>query len=282
MNGDLVNSIHLGSGVPIILVHGLAASLSDWRDLIPELNKAGFSSYALDLLGHGKSLKPDNMNEYNMGNVYSYFSGWIKSLNLAQPHILVGHSLGGYLAIQYSLSHPDQISALILCDPFYSMNQLPWFLRLNYKYSMISSTLIELAPEWLIQQIVDITSLSIRNGYTLPEPVRKQTALDYKNAQPGIFNIIHTILDLTPQLSSIVHPTLILWGTKDRTLNPLSFTKMLGEIPHSTGFAISGAGHVPHQSHPEIFNRHVLDFLYTATLTGFDRQPLLQDRLRDS
>lgn len=261
-SSEEVYSIRNGTGSPVILIHGLAASLFDWKDLIPELTATGYSSYALDLLGHGKSRKPKNINEYNMVNVYEIFSNWIDKLKLDQSPILLGHSLGGYLAIRYSLTHPNRVSALVLCDPFYSMNQLPWFLQLNYQYSSLSSTLIELAPEWIIRQIIDFTSLSIRNGYTLPASVRKQTATDYKRAEPGIFNLIHTIQDLTPQLSAIIHPTFVLWGEKDRTLATESFTRLLDLIPNSTGFEINGAGHVPHQSHPFLFNQQVLDFLH--------------------
>ena len=48
------NFVQHGSGTPVILVHGIAASLHDWDDLIPELAKNGHASYALDLLGHGE------------------------------------------------------------------------------------------------------------------------------------------------------------------------------------------------------------------------------------
>ena len=251
-----VNSIRAGQGSPVILIHGLAASLLDWIDLIPVLSNSGYSVYALDLLGHGKSGKPDRSDEYNIDNVFSNFKIWIDNLKLDEPVIIVGHSLGGYLALLFTQKFPERVKALVLCDPFYS---------LNYQYSIIDTTLIEHVPKWLIRIAVDLTSLSIRNGYELPEKVREQTAADYKRAQPGIFNIAHTIEDLTSHLSSIDKPTLVLWGSKDATLATASFQKILQKMPNSRGGAIQEAGHVPHQSHSAIFNRTVMEFLVSLS-----------------
>ena len=245
----------------IVLIHGLAASNFDWLDVIPYLEKSGYDSYALDLLGHGQSIKPSNINTYTVKQVYSTFESWITDLNLDQPLTIIGHSLGGYIAIKYSLNHPRNVASLILCDPFYTLDQLPFFLRINYKYSIIDTTLVKHIPEWIIRQLVDLTSLSIRNGYILTENVRKQTAADYKRARPEIFNIIHTVEDLQPFLHGLNLPTIVIWGSKDGTLSTSSFPKLIKQLPQATGREINGAGHVPHQSHPGEFSQYVLEFL---------------------
>ena len=95
------NYIHQGEGPPVIMIHGIAASLHDWDDLIPELAKNGYASYALDLLGHGDSPKLDS-RAYQMDWLFEHFSRWMKSLHLTQPAILIGHSLGGYIALEYA------------------------------------------------------------------------------------------------------------------------------------------------------------------------------------
>jgi pimeloyl-ACP methyl ester carboxylesterase len=258
-----VNYVQQGTGAPVILIHGLAASLFDWNDLLPALSGAGYAAYALDLLGHGQSHKPEHLNEYTVENVFAHFSAWIDTLQLDQPLILVGHSLGGYLSIQYALRHPERVRALVLVDPFYSLSQLPLFLRLYYLRPLVSATMIQGAPEWLIRGLVDLTSLSIRNGYVLPKDVRIQTAADYKRAHPGIFNLLHTAQDLTPCLSSVSQPTLVLWGERDLTLAPALFPKVIHAIPNASGSGLPGAGHVPHQSHASEFNRRLLEFLQT-------------------
>jgi len=256
-----VNFTQQGTGLPVILIHGLAASLHDWNDLIPVLVEASYSTYALDLLGHGKSGKPGHLDDFNAETVFEHFSDWIDELQLTCPLTLVGHSLGGYLALQYAFRHPERVRALVLSDPVYSLSQLPFLLRINYRRPIFSATMIEHTPEWLFRCIIDLTSLSIRNGYALSAEVRSQTAADYKRAHPGIFNIIPTIKELSSCLPAIAVPTLVLWGERDQTLAPASFPRLISQMPNASGGPIFGAGHVPHQSHPLEFNRKVMEFL---------------------
>jgi pimeloyl-ACP methyl ester carboxylesterase len=262
-----INFTQNGSGNPILLIHGIAASLHDWNDLIPELDSAGYEIFALDLPGHGKSGGPDD-RVYSIANVLAAFSDWIESLPLDKPLILVGHSLGAYFALQYTLCHPERVRALVLCDPLYNLDQLPFLLRFNYRHGIIDTSLIEHLPEWIIKRAVDLTSLSIRDGYELSADVRKQTAADYKRAQPGIFNIFNSLPDLSAQLHLINQPALVLWGARDSTLAPASFSKILQLLPNSRGSIIKDAGHVPHQSHSVEFNRRVMEFLHSLSISG--------------
>ena len=261
-----VNAIRVGDGdgIPVILIHGLAASLFDWIELTPALVAAGYRTYALDLLGHGQSLKPKELDQYTVDNVFEHLEGWIDSLELDQPFILVGHSLGGYLSIEYTLRHPEKVRGLVLSDAFYTVDQLPPLLRLHYKRPVLNLGLISYAPEWLIRLSLELSGLFIRNGYVLPKSQagRAQTANDYKRSSPGIFNLLATTRDLTPVLSEVKAPSLVIWGTHDQSLSPESFMKLAASLPHAKTVAME-AGHVAHQSHAGEYNRHVLEFLKT-------------------
>lgn len=258
---NYANSISQGQGAPVILLHGLAASLFDWTDLLPQLAVAGFSGYALDLLGHGESHKPARLEDYTIANVFAHFSAWLDSLNRAEPFIIVGHSLGGYLALEYALRHPQRVRALVLGNPFYSLQQLPPLLRLRYNGPLINTEMIERTPEWVFRLAINVTSFSIRNGYVLPEKVRSQTAADYKRAHPGIFNLPASLRDLLPVAGQVQAPSLVIWGERDLTLAPASFPRLARSLPRAQTAVVAGAGHVPHQSHAAEFNRHVLEFL---------------------
>jgi proline iminopeptidase len=262
-----VNFIRQGDGAPVILVHGVAASVFDWVDLSPALVSAGYATYALDLLGHGKSVKPKDLKEYNINRIFEHFEAWIRSLRLDSPLILVGHSLGGYLAIEFALRFPEKVRALVMVDPFYSLDQLSPLLRLHYKRPLINLGMISYAPEWLIRLSIELTALFIRNGYITPQTKegRAQTAQDYKNASPGIYNILTTTRDLTPDLPKVTTPTLVAWGQHDQTLSPRFFEKMAAAMPNAR-MAVIDSGHVPHQSHPAELNRHVLAFLRTMVV----------------
>jgi pimeloyl-ACP methyl ester carboxylesterase len=252
-----------GRGSPVILIHGIASSYHNWDDLIPELVSEGYSSYALDLLGHGDSPKPAS-RAYQMEWMYQHFAGWMKSLRLSEPAILIGHSLGGYLALEYARRVPAWTHSLVLVDPLYSLSQLPSLLRRTYRRPRLSHFIIGRTPPWMFRFIVDMTSVAMGNGtnalHALPERVRAQTALDYSRTAPGVYNIINTSRDLNGSLTSISFPTLVVWGDKDQTLAPASFPKLVNRMPRATGKVLH-AGHVPHQSNTKEFNQIVTEFL---------------------
>ena len=161
-----VNYVQHGhaAGAPVILTHGLAASLHDWDDLLPELSASGHAGYALDLLGHGESYKPVDHHEYTFHAVFDHFSAWIDSLQLTEPMVLVGHSLGGGLSLQYALQHPERVRALVLVNPFYDIHQLPPILRLAFRRKLINTTLIDRTPYRLFRLMVDVSSFNYYIG----------------------------------------------------------------------------------------------------------------------
>lgn len=263
------NFVQQGTGTPVILIHGIAASLHDWDEFIPELTNHGYASYALDLLGHGDSPKPASRS-YNMDWLFEHFSRWVISLRLTEPAILIGHSLGGYIALEYARRVSAWTRGLILIDPFYSRSQLPFLLRQSYSSRNLRGVIVGKTPPWLFRTIVDITSLAMGHSagalHSLPEKIRAQTALDYSRTAPGVYNIPNTCEDLTGRLHSISKPALVVWGERDQTLSPVSFHKLVELMPHATGASIR-AGHVPHQSHAGWFNALALAFLKNLPVT---------------
>jgi pimeloyl-ACP methyl ester carboxylesterase len=265
MNSALENTNYIkqGSGRPVVMIHGVAASLHDWDDLIPELSGSGYECYALDLLGHGDSPKLDS-RAYQMDWLLDHFTSWMDSLNLTEAPILIGHSLGGYIALEYTRRVSSGIRGLVLVNPLYSLSQLPHLIQRTYRRPRLSSFIVEKTPGWIFRFIVDMSSIAMGHAtgalHSLPERIRAQTALDYARTAPGIYNVLNSAQDLSPHLPSISHPSLVVWGDHDQTLAPSSFAKMVNEMPSATGRSIR-AGHVPHQSHIQEFNPLVLKFL---------------------
>jgi len=260
---SLANYVQHGTGTPVIMIHGLAASLHDWNDLVPHLSANGYASYALDLLGHGDSPKLDS-RAYQMDWISEHFSSWVESLNLTEPAILIGHSMGGYVALEYARRLSAWTRGLILVNPFYSRSQLPALLRNTYNHSNLSSLVVGRTPEWLFRFFVDLSSVAMGHSvgalHSLPEKIRAQTALDYKRTAPGVYHIPNAMLDLTEYLPEIDVPALVVWGDRDQTLDAASFPRLVNGLPKARG-EILRAGHVPHQSHTTAFNQVVMDFL---------------------
>lgn len=257
------NYVQQGTGTPVILIHGIAASLHDWDDLIPALTDNGYAAYAPDLLGHGDSPRLDS-RAYQMDWIFEHFFHWVKSLQLTEPAILIGHSLGGHIALEYARRVSAWTRGLVLVNPFYSPSQLPGLLRRTYGRGNLGGTLVEKAPDWLFRFLVDMSSVAIGHSVgalrSLPERIRAQTALDFRRTAPGVYHIPNAIDDMTPSLHEVNTPALVVWGDRDKTLSPASFPKLVNALPRAHG-EVFQAGHVPHQSNAEAFNQVVLQFL---------------------
>lgn len=258
-----VNYIQQGSGTPVILIHGIAASLHDWDDLVPELARHGYAAYAPDLLGHGDSPKLGS-RAYQMEWVFDHFLQWMRSLRLTEPAILIGHSLGGHVALEYARRVSAWTRGLVLVNPFYSPSQLPLLVRKTYSRPRLSEFVLGRLSEKWFRFFVDLSSAAMGHSVgalrSLPERVRRQTLLDYRRTAPGVYHIPSGITDLTKDLHEVTVPALVIWGDQDKTLIPSSFGRLVEALPGGRGETLH-AGHVPHQSHAEAFNRIVLKFL---------------------
>jgi pimeloyl-ACP methyl ester carboxylesterase len=196
--------------------------------------------------------------------IFDHFFHWMKSLRLTEPAILIGHSLGGHIALQYARRVSAWTRGLVLVNPFYSPSQLPRLLRKTYGRANLGGTLVEKAPNWLFRLLVDMSSVAMGHSvgalHSLPEHIRAQTALDFRRTAPGVYHLPNAMYDMTPFLHEINTPALVVWGDRDKTLSPASFARLVNELPKARGDAFR-AGHVPHQSHAQEFNQVVLKFL---------------------
>jgi pimeloyl-ACP methyl ester carboxylesterase len=254
---DLYYTRH-GKGLPIVLVHGFAASNYDWIYLKPELVENGFQVYAPDLIGHGNNTPPTEETAYTFDLIYEHFSEWITSQEFDPETTLIGHSMGGLVTLNYAIQNPDQVNKLILINPYYTKDQLNRLLKYISGYPAPYRKALQITPSWLIQTIL---SLDIRGYIHYEDRARIQKAKDVSRAAPEIVFIPGTIPQVSNRLTEIEIPTLVIWGTKDKTLNPNYFPELAEKLPSGRSAPINGAGHQPHLSDSNLLNRIVLDFL---------------------
>lgn len=258
---DLGTDLHYsiqGDGHSVVLIHGIAASNNDWVYLTPELINSGYQVIAPDLIGHGDSDKPKDSGCYTFKFLYQHFVDWIATINKEKKFTLIGHSMGGLISLNYAIQYPDAVDRLILISPYFDQNQLNSFLRLiNNKPDWYQKAL-QVTPRWLIHTLI---SLDVKGLIHYEDRARQQIAEDYKRASPDIVYIPGSIPDISENIMHVYVPTLVIWGTKDATLNPKSFSSIVYSLPNGQGEAIRGAGHQPHLAHPNEVNKHVIDFL---------------------
>ncbi len=121
---------------PVLLIHGLASAAHIWNFVAPILAEHGHAVTALDQRGHGESDKPDS--GYDFATIVADDRGAIQALNITHP-ILVGHSWGAMVALQYAAIYPEEVVGLVLVDG--GTNQLS--LRPNWSREQ---AMIDLAP----------------------------------------------------------------------------------------------------------------------------------------
>jgi pimeloyl-ACP methyl ester carboxylesterase len=247
-----------GSGPPVVLVHGFAASHHDWAYLQPELTDEGYQVYAPDLIGHGDSPYKSTHVGITFDEIYGSFCDWIDSCQFEQEIRLVGHSLGGLISMNYAMKNPGSLRSLILINPYYTKKQLNPILRYFSGNPAPYQNFLRATPSWLIQFIV---SLDIRGYLHYEDGTREQKARDVSRAAPEIVYIPGSIPQFSDHIAKIETPTAIIWGTKDPTLNPRTFPELHDRLPNATSEAIVGTGHQPHLTQPDKTNRIIIEFL---------------------
>jgi pimeloyl-ACP methyl ester carboxylesterase len=253
-----LNYTDQGRGPTAILIHGMAASLYDWESMSPALAAVGFRVLAVDLPGHGDSIKPEDAHAYTLETLYTYLEEWIADLDAPPPYDLVGHSLGGYLGLLFAMRQPEKVRCLELISPLYSPSQLSPFLRLFRHRPELGARVLRRVPLSVIDHLLAWDPINL-SGFS-PQ-ARRQIAIDYKRASPHILNIVRYLPDLTGELDRVQAPCQVIWGEKDLTLRPSSFPALVARLPEATGHPIARSGHQPHIGRPGQVNWLVVDFL---------------------
>ncbi|WP_244946886.1 haloalkane dehalogenase [Legionella israelensis] len=114
VNGAKMHYVDEGEGKPILFIHGMPSSSYLWRNIIPQFSTVG-RCIAVDLIGHGKSDSPDNI-EYTVKDHLNYLTQFIKQLDLKDITI-VGHSWGSTLGIAYARNNEMNVKALSYLEP---------------------------------------------------------------------------------------------------------------------------------------------------------------------
>ncbi len=133
---------------PIVLLHGVASNARIWITVGPLLGEH-FRVYALDQRGHGESDKPDS--GYDFSTVVGDLTGFISELGLEKP-LVVGHSWGGNVALDYAATHPDGLAGLVLVDGgFMEMSARPGMTWERAERDLAPPVLTHLTPAQLIE-----------------------------------------------------------------------------------------------------------------------------------
>lgn len=246
----------LGHGRTLLFLHGFGANSYSWSKVAQSLAQ-DHRLILLDLKGHGASPKPDD-DAYSLHDHAAAVTAFIME-NALQDVTLVGHSLGGGIALLVALKLASQVrnplSALILIDSVAYDQPLPAFIRI-LRIPVLAQLSVWLVPDRLKTR--QVLKLAYHNSDKITdETVEAYSApLSLPGAHQALIQTARQIIppdieEISLRYGDIRVPTLLVWGQHDRIV-PLHIGERLhGAIPNSELIVIENAGHVPQEESPE-------------------------------
>jgi pimeloyl-ACP methyl ester carboxylesterase len=268
LHGHRVYYRREGWGPVVLLIHGITGSSQTWDDVIPLLSDH-YTVIAPDLLGHGDSAKP--RGDYSLG---AYASG-IRDLLKAVGHdraTVVGHSLGGGVAMQLAYQFPEMAERLVLVSSGGLGREVSRFLR--------AATLP--GSEWVLPLLASngvlsaggrvggfLRALGMRAGPDLDEMWRGFASLGDAEARQAFIHTLRGIVEPGGQRVSARDrlylaesvPTMLIWGDRDPIIPVTHAYSTHKQIPHSRLEVIEGAGHFPYRDEPVRFAKALGGFI---------------------
>ncbi len=235
-------------GLPLVLIHGIGSRGEDWAPLIPLLTVQGFHVYVPDLLGYGRSSKPDV--DFSIALQESTVLKFMENLHLKQANV-GGWSMGGWIALRLTLDHPEVVKRLVVYDSagiyfpptFDSSLFLPTdaasFAALRHMLSPIDTQL----PSFVVRAAINNLA---KNGWVIQRS----------------YDAMVNGKDLTDfRLPDLRTPTLVVWGSLDQLIPLAVGQQMHHEIPASKLAVIPGCGHLAPSECPVPVMKATSDFL---------------------
>jgi pimeloyl-ACP methyl ester carboxylesterase len=267
LHGHRLSYRSAGRGPLLVLLHGIAGSSATWEDVMLRFSEH-HTVIAPDLLGHGESAKP--RADYSLGA----HANTIRDLLGALGHergTVIGHSLGGGVAMQFAYQFPERCERLVLV----SSGGLGREVHLLLRAAALPGA--QAVLPWLCvagrQGAATITRalgrVGLRAGTDLEEIGRSFCSLEESSARHAFLHTVRAVIDLGGQRVSATDrlylaaglPTLIVWGERD-PLIPVRHAREAHErIPGSRLEVFPGAGHFPYRDDPERFASAVVDFV---------------------
>ena len=244
-----------GKGDHVVLIHGITLDTRMWDDQFTEFSKH-YRVIRYDVRGYGKSSIPTEGQPYS---TYADLKALLDYLNIPRAHIL-GLSMGGSIAIKFTLEYPDYVSSLITVDSAlggyrWTSDFREWFFSL---FGIARESGVESAKE------------AFMNGALFKSAMRNPLVADRLRGLIGSYSGWRFLnddpqesLDPSPdvRLSEIGCPTLVMVGEYDIPTFQGIADRIASEVSNSRKVVIPGVGHMSNMEDPETFNKEILSFL---------------------
>jgi pimeloyl-ACP methyl ester carboxylesterase len=261
-----------GSGDPLLLIMGLATDSTAWMFQLPVFAER-YRTIVFDNRGTGRSAKPTG--PYTIGGMADDTAGLLAALGIERTHV-VGVSMGGMIAQELALRHPERVHGLVLActypepDEEIRLGRANSIAQLGGSVDAAGAATLDMAavdpmmifqtlmpkvfsPNFLMNQLPTLMQLfggALQWGFSIEAIMAQADAVMSHKA--------------TDRLHHITAPTLVITGDSDLLIPPANSDVIAAEIPGAKLVKIPGGTHGFNFETPEIFNQKILDFLATV------------------
>jgi pimeloyl-ACP methyl ester carboxylesterase len=264
VGGTRVNYCEIGSGAPIVFVHGLAGCWQNWLENIPHFAERGHRVIALDLPGFGHSPLP--LWEISISNYGGLVDDFCEALNL-RACALVGNSMGGFVSAEVAIREPEWVQRLVLVS------------AAGISHARMRSEPAEMAARMAITAAPlafrfrdrslrrpNLRRLMFRNIFDAPERLPPELLWEFFHhamRAPGFLPAVQGLVgyDFLDRLERVQIPTLIVWGRDDRVVPADDADGYARRLRNSRVVIFDRCGHCPMAERPARFNRLLEQFL---------------------
>jgi pimeloyl-ACP methyl ester carboxylesterase len=236
----------IGSGPPVVILHGWGGSVETVRPIVQCLAR-DHTAFAVDLPGFGRTPQPTAV--WGVFEYARWVADFMDAVGCADAHF-VGHSFGGRVAIGVAVRHPHRLNRLVLVDSAGIKPERTWRYHLRVRGFKAGRALLGLAPvpRWR-QAALD----SLRRAFG---------STDYRDAGTMRESFVRVVNeDLRGLLPSIQAPCMLIWGENDPDVPVSDGRIMAREIPGARLHVLPGAGHFSYLDRLPQFCQLVRDFL---------------------
>jgi len=269
--------VHAGSGPAVLLVHGIGDSSETWRALFPLLAR-NHTVIAPDLLGHGRSDKP--RADYSVAAFANGLRDLMGVLGIERATV-VGHSLGGGVAMQFAYQFPEKCERLVLVSSGGVGREVHPALRLvSLPNADLALHLLRLPGTRLAGRAVAAVTKTLGTaiGHDSDDLLRVFEALPDTTSRSAFIRTLRAVVDWRGQVVTMLDrcylgrglPTLVIWGGRDPVIPAEHALALHAALPGSQLEIFADAGHFPHHTDPARFIAVLQDFLATTTPSDHD------------
>jgi len=240
----------MGTGPPLVLLHGLSSSSADWLPIAPLLAEQ-YQLLMVDMRGHGQSsLATDG--DYTVARMAADLAVVLDVFEIPQAHLL-GLSLGGCVALQFAVDNPDRVKRLVLVNTFARL-----------RGAGTGSLRRRLTRVYAATRDMDRLALYVATSLFDDPEYQQMTYQRMRHNDLGaIRRTMIAILrfNILRQIHRIQSPALVMVGDRDKTVPHRCAIDLMARLPSAQMRVIADAGHALPYDQPQAFLATAIDFL---------------------